>query len=105
MCVEYKQIWCLKKPHIYICKSIGMNILYLKVSIVRNCNVDYSGNLFKLFLEMGKRVKAKFRERKKLLQVVTKPGTISSLSLSAVMTAIKIKVIIGYILSQVFSLI
>lgn len=71
---------------------------------MRNCDVDYSGNLFKIFLKLWKRVKAKCRGREKLLQVFTKPDTISSLSLSAVMTAIKIKDIIGYILSKIFLL-
>lgn len=45
------------------------------------------------------------RKKEKFLQVFAKPDTISSFSLSAVITAIKIKDIIRYILSQVFSLI
>lgn len=43
------------------------------------------------------------RKKEKFLQVVSIPDTISSFSLSAVIIAIKIKDIIRYILSQVFS--
>lgn len=65
-----------------------MNIIYLKISIVRNSNVDHSGNLF--ILGDGKKGKGKMQEKKEeLLQVVTKTDTISSLS--AVMTGIKNK--------------
>ena len=36
-----------------------MNIIYLKIDMVRNCHMDRSGNLFKLFLEAGRKGRAR----------------------------------------------
>lgn len=90
LCAQYKQIWSLKNKHIYIYKTTGMNIMYLKINMVRNCHMDCSRSLFKLFLEA--REKGKCEEKKEnQLQFHIKPDTISNLSFSGVMTAIKIK--------------
>lgn len=63
-----------------------MNIIYLNINTVRNCDMDNSGNPFKLVLAATGKGK-----RNKQLQLVIEPEAISSLSLSGVMTAIKIK--------------
>jgi len=42
-----------------------MNIIYLKTKVVRNCHMDCSGNLFKLFLAAGETGKGRARGRKR----------------------------------------